>query len=91
MRSKHFRTLVAQDFPEFLELTTGFKQAKPLPGPTEAAVQLRERALEAIERWTEKFGSIYPQVLLRVHFLGNSVASAKSSVAIPQVRQVESI
>ena len=62
MRSRIFRGLMAQRFSRFLELSVGHRSENPLPGPQEAAVQLRERALEAIEVWTERFGSLYRQV-----------------------------
>ena len=62
MRSSIFRGLMARRFSRFLELSVGHRSENPLPGPQEAAVQLRERALEAIEVWTERFGSLYRQV-----------------------------
>lgn len=61
-RSSAFRALVADSFSEFLELTVGFRAAKPLPPPQQDAVQLREKTLESIERWNEECGSLYPQV-----------------------------
>lgn len=63
-RSSAFRSLVASNFTEILELTLGYKPGMPLPPPAHDAGQLRQRALECVERWTENYGSIYPQVRL---------------------------
>ena len=61
-RSRAFRATLAQHFPAFLERTIGFRAARPLPGPADVAQQLRERALEATERWAEDYGAHYQQV-----------------------------
>ncbi len=62
MRSRAFRMLMAQRFSRFLELAVGHRAENPLPGPADVAIQLRELALETIEIWTERFGSLYRQV-----------------------------
>lgn len=61
-RSRAFRGCLASHFPTFLERTVGFRAARPLPGPPDVAAQLRERALEAVERWAEDHGAHYQQV-----------------------------
>ena len=62
-RSSLFRALIARSFTAFLEYSLGYKAARPLPPPQQDAVQLRERALECIERWVEQYGTAHPQVL----------------------------
>ena len=61
-RSKHFRGLLAARFTHFLELVVGYKGEAPLPPPPAAAVALRARALEVLERWHAAHGAKYKQV-----------------------------
>ena len=61
-RSRAFRGHVAAQFPAFLELAVGHKAARPLPGPPRLSTQLRERALDAVEGWSERHGVFYQQV-----------------------------
>lgn len=61
-RSRAFRTAAAAQFPALLEASVGFRPARPLPGPPQLAAQLRERALDAVERWNDKYGVFYQQV-----------------------------
>lgn len=61
-RSKAFRRLLTAQFGQFVELTVGHKSDKPLPAPPAAAIELRQQALEAIEKWHEQWGLQYPQV-----------------------------
>ncbi|EIE18629.1 hypothetical protein COCSUDRAFT_45128 [Coccomyxa subellipsoidea C-169] len=60
-RSRAFRTAAAAQFPALLEASIGFRPARPLPGPTHLATQLRERALDAVERWNDNYGVFYQQ------------------------------
>ncbi|XP_069877761.1 UV-stimulated scaffold protein A [Dipodomys merriami] len=68
-RSHQFRMLLVSDFQEFLELTLGTDHGQPLPPPKEAAQQLRQAALRAVEGWNEKFGKAYKKLALGYHFL----------------------
>lgn len=61
-RSKCFRRLLTAHFSLFVELTVGHKPEKPLPPPPSAAIELRQNALECIEKWREQWGLQYPQV-----------------------------
>lgn len=60
-RSRAFRTAAAAQFPALLEASVGFRPARPLPGPPHLATQLRERALDAVERWNNNYGVFYQQ------------------------------
>jgi len=60
-RSRAFRTAAVAQFPALLEASVGFRPARPLPGPPQLATQLRERALDAVERWNDKYGVFYQQ------------------------------
>jgi hypothetical protein len=42
----------------------GTKVYKPLPPPSERAVQLRQKGLEFIENWHEQYGHANKQVIL---------------------------
>lgn len=61
-RSRAFRAQLTANFTDFLELSLGFRHERPLPGPASIASQLRDRALEVVEHWNDKFGSTYKQV-----------------------------
>ncbi len=43
----------------------GTKVYKPLPPPSERAVQLRQKGLEFIENWHEQYGHANKQVILK--------------------------
>ena len=64
-RSVAFRSLVAQQFSELVELMVGHRTSAPLPPPAADAGCLREFGLECIERWSEDDGAIHQQVLFR--------------------------
>lgn len=80
-RSKAFRNHLTAHFTEFLELSLGFRHDKPLPGPANIANQLRDRALEVVEQWNDKFGSSYKQVALGFNYLKHNMA-----MRFPEVR-----
>ncbi|GMH39058.1 hypothetical protein BSKO_06956 [Bryopsis sp. KO-2023] len=62
MRSSLFRKLTSSAFQDFLKHSVGYDKDYPLPGPPNRAKALRERALEVVEKWSEKFGKMYKQV-----------------------------
>ncbi|KAM4854197.1 UV-stimulated scaffold protein A [Thomomys bottae] len=68
-RSHQFRMLLVSDFQEFLELTLGTDHEQPLPPPREAAQQLKQEAMRAVEVWNERFGKAYKKLALGYHFL----------------------
>ena len=47
---------------QVLELCIGHRPSQPLPAPHAAAVALREKCLELVEEWRDKWGHFYPQV-----------------------------
>ncbi|OEL34240.1 UV-stimulated scaffold protein A-like protein [Dichanthelium oligosanthes] len=69
MRSKLFRSLLADALDGFLPLAVGFRRAHPLPPPTASAALLRKAAVQALERWHHLFGAHYRQLRLAVEYL----------------------
>lgn len=72
MRSKLFRSLLADSLDGFLPLAVGFRRANPLPPPTTSAALLRKAAVQALERWHHLFGAHYRQLRLAVEYLKES-------------------
>jgi len=72
-RSALFRSLLAEKFPQFLGLTLGFKINEPLPAPTDIAGQLRQRALELIEKWHSDYGTRYAQIALGYSYIRDTL------------------
>lgn len=72
MRSKLFRSLLADALDGFLPLAVGFRRANPLPPPTASAALLRKAAVQALERWHHLFGAHYRQLRLAVEYLKES-------------------
>ncbi|KAF8652154.1 hypothetical protein HU200_062931 [Digitaria exilis] len=69
MRSKLFRSLLADALDGFLPLAVGFRRADPLPPPATSAALLRKAAVQALERWHHLFGAHYRQLRLAVEYL----------------------
>ena len=69
LRSHTFRELLLIDFQIFLELTVETDHKQPLPPPQSAAKVLKEKALQAIESWYQKFGPHYKKLDLGYSFL----------------------
>ena len=69
LRSKLFRSLLADALDGFLPLAVGFRRAQPLPPPTASAALLRKAAVQALERWHHLFGAHYRQLRLAVEYL----------------------
>ncbi|KAL6656867.1 hypothetical protein ACP70R_004647 [Stipagrostis hirtigluma subsp. patula] len=72
MRSKLFRSLLADELDGFLPLAVGFRRAHPLPPPVASATLLRKAAVQALERWHHLFGAHYRQLRLAVQYLKES-------------------
>uniref|UniRef100_A0A0E0CJD9 UV-stimulated scaffold protein A C-terminal domain-containing protein n=1 Tax=Oryza meridionalis TaxID=40149 RepID=A0A0E0CJD9_9ORYZ len=72
MRSKLFRSLLADVLDGFLPLAVGFRRAHPLPPPAASATLLRKAAVQALERWHHLFGAHYRQLRLAVEYLKES-------------------
>ncbi|GJM90925.1 hypothetical protein PR202_ga07252 [Eleusine coracana subsp. coracana] len=72
MRSKLFRSLLADALDGFLPLAVGFRRTQPLPPPVASATLLRKAAVQALERWHHLFGAHYRQLRLAVEYLKES-------------------
>lgn len=70
---------MADSFEVILELIVGFRAGKPLPPPQSEAVLLRERALECVERWSEKYADLYPEAS-QLHCISADFGKLASSV-----------
>ncbi|XP_038131995.1 UV-stimulated scaffold protein A isoform X2 [Cyprinodon tularosa] len=68
-RSHHFRTLLVDNFQEFLELTVETDSEQPLPPPKEVARKLRALAIQTVQSWQTSYGSAYKKLDLGYHFL----------------------
>ncbi|XP_069580732.1 UV-stimulated scaffold protein A isoform X1 [Brachyistius frenatus] len=68
-RSHHFRTLLVDNFQDFLELTLETDTEQPLPPPKEVARKLRSLAIRTIQSWQTSYGSAYKKLALGYHFL----------------------
>lgn len=63
VRSRHFRRLLLDNkFPIFVEQVVA--PGKSLPAPKEAAKQLREKALDSIQLWTQRFGQHHVELTM---------------------------
>uniref|UniRef100_A0A3B4ATS1 UV-stimulated scaffold protein A n=1 Tax=Periophthalmus magnuspinnatus TaxID=409849 RepID=A0A3B4ATS1_9GOBI len=68
-RSHHFRTLLVDNFQEFLELTVETDLDQPLPPPKEVAKKLKSLAIKTVHSWQTSYGSAYKKLALGYHFL----------------------
>lgn len=68
-RSHHFRTLLVDNFQEFLELTVETDLEQPLPPPKEVAKKLKSLAMKTVQSWQATYGSAYKKLALGYHFL----------------------
>uniref|UniRef100_A0A3Q1IMN9 UV-stimulated scaffold protein A n=1 Tax=Anabas testudineus TaxID=64144 RepID=A0A3Q1IMN9_ANATE len=68
-RSHHFRTLLVDNFQEFLELTVETDSEQPLPPPKEVARKLRSLAIQTVQSWQASYGAAYKKLALGYHFL----------------------
>ncbi|VAH84765.1 unnamed protein product [Triticum turgidum subsp. durum] len=72
MRSKLFRSLLADGLDGFVPLAVGFRTNEQLPPPAASAATLRKAAIQALERWHHLFGVHYRQLRLAVDYLKSS-------------------
>ncbi|XP_056131643.1 UV-stimulated scaffold protein A isoform X2 [Lampris incognitus] len=68
-RSHHFRTLLVENFQDFLELTVETDSGQPLPPPKEVARKLKTLAIRTVQSWHASFGTAYKKLALGYHFL----------------------
>ncbi|KAG7241638.1 hypothetical protein INR49_025405, partial [Caranx melampygus] len=68
-RSHHFRTLLVDNFQEFLDLTVETDSDQPLPPPKEVARKLRSLAIQTVQSWQSSYGTAYKKLALGYHFL----------------------
>jgi len=73
LRSKLFRDLLARDFCEFLDLTVGTHGARALPGPADAARELRLVAARCTCELAERFGAFYSAFTIGAWFVARRV------------------
>lgn len=69
LRSHVFRELLLVDFQLFLELTVETDPKQPLPPPKPAAKTLKEKAVQSIESWYQKYGPHYKKLDLGYSYL----------------------
>ena len=81
MRSKLFRSLLADALDGFVPLAVGFRSDDQLPPPAASANTLRKAAIQALERWHHLFGLHYRQLRLAVEYLKES-----ARIQIPGIR-----
>ncbi|XP_037317234.2 UV-stimulated scaffold protein A isoform X2 [Pungitius pungitius] len=68
-RSHHFRTLLVDNFQEFLELTLETNTEQSLPPPKEVARKLRSLAIQTVQSWHASYGAAYKKLALAYHYL----------------------
>lgn len=85
-KSLIFRAMLVDRFPKFLELTVGYRQANPLPPPSDSAGQLRSHALELVQQWQTMYGQRYRQLRLAASYLKNTL-----QYRMPQIAQSSSL
>lgn len=67
-RSKLFRKLLTEEFPQFTELLIGINSER-LPPPPTVAEKLKRYALALIKNWHIKYGEKYRQIDISFTFL----------------------
>ncbi|XP_061141277.1 UV-stimulated scaffold protein A isoform X4 [Syngnathus typhle] len=92
-KSHHFRTLLVENFQEFLELTVQTNLKRPLPPPQLVARKLRSLAVQTIQSWQSSYGSAYKKLELGYHFLKQfkkvDFQEAEAGTVPEQERQIE--
>ena len=69
VRSHLFRTLLLNNFQQFMDCTIETDFDNPLPPPKAAADILKENALTSIKKWNDKYGIAYQKLSLAFEFL----------------------
>eukprot|EP01133_Synstelium_polycarpum_P007780 gene7780-9129_t len=62
MRSKYFRELLCESLSVLFDCAVGTDAAHPVPPPADAAMVMRSKTLEYIERWNESYGEHYKHI-----------------------------
>ncbi|KAM8910201.1 UV-stimulated scaffold protein A isoform 2-T4 [Spinachia spinachia] len=92
-RSHHFRTLVVDNFQEFLELTVETEAEQLLPPPKEVARKLKSLAIQTVQSWHASYGTAYKKLALGYHFLKQvkkvDFQGAESRTVAERRREVE--
>lgn len=73
MRSKLFRTLVIENLEQLLSLSVGFRRDLARPAPPDIANNLRNKAIEFLEKWNLSFGLHYKELRLGFDYLKNTL------------------
>ena len=73
MRSKLFRDLLARDFCGFLDLTVGSRAGRGLPGPPDAARELRVAAARCVRELAQRYGRFYAAFSMGDWFIARRV------------------
>ncbi|XP_076029626.1 UV-stimulated scaffold protein A-like [Oratosquilla oratoria] len=68
-RSHCFRELLLKDFTDFAAQTIGFDRKNPLPKPKPVAKTMQQKAIEAIQRWYDKFKDGYHTLRMGYKYL----------------------
>uniref|UniRef100_F6RZ45 UV-stimulated scaffold protein A n=1 Tax=Ciona intestinalis TaxID=7719 RepID=F6RZ45_CIOIN len=69
VRSHLFRTLLLDQFQEFMDLTMETDFENPLPPPKQVAEKLKLESLAAVKEWNAKYGVAYKKLQLGFDFL----------------------
>lgn len=83
-RSKHFRDLLTEDFPLFVQLSVGI-QDKKLPPPVQVAGKLKDYALALIKAWFLKYGERYHQLGVAFDLLMDNRCYAKNGSLLANI------
>ncbi|KAI8578428.1 hypothetical protein K450DRAFT_272843 [Umbelopsis ramanniana AG] len=85
-RSHKFRQLIAEEFPQFLQLTIGIHQ-KSLPPPSNVASKLKEFAVALVKTWYEKYGESYRPLAIGYDYL---ISSGEANFEGSSLRDIRS-
>ncbi|XP_077589441.1 UV-stimulated scaffold protein A isoform X3 [Stigmatopora nigra] len=93
-KSHHFRTVLLDNFQEFLELTVEINFERPLPPPLPVSRKLQSLAIQTIQSWHSFYGSAYKRLELGYQFLKQfkkvEIEDAQARAEEERVREAES-